>query len=362
VHCYFIILVCCLCRCLLTPPLRFTLAFIVCCVAIHVIVDSLLHADEDDDVTTRSHFPANAPCQSNVPKKVVPSVLHSPRLERELVRGTSLCPSLRRPLPDTGRTNSRWQYQNTKHGSIIVYSAFYDDRVTDIVTPSIRALGIASLEETNKTVFCQVWFEEYPTPYVIQAESNVIGRKRGYNLNDHTYVQYLFSCRLPGIDPVPTHVSLIATDQCSNSTMYVPIERPVRSEPDHEFGICVAIAFGSIPLADFVEWTEVNRMFGVTEVNIYDAGMVNMSTVFDYYAKQGLLRVHSMPPPVPVRRRSTVSQSSSPSELKQVYLTKNCSDWFIRYNIIDTTQCIKLRTVLIGLFDITLSTQRNVFN
>jgi len=275
------------CRCLF--PITLT------CIVFLSLIGPLLDGNDDDDVTP---FPDD---QYEISaRKKNHYALHSSRLDRDLGHGMSHCFSLRRPLADTGRTNSRWQYQNAKNASIIIYSAFYDDRVTDIVTPFIRALGIASRELRNASLFCHIWYEDYEQPYVTRAESTTIGRQGGYALSNGRYLQQMFSCRLPGIDPVPTHVSLVATDQCSNSTMYVPVERPVRSEPDHEFGICVAIAFGSVPLAEFVEWIEVNRMFGVTEVNIYDAGMVNMSTVFDYYTKQELLRVHSMPPPVPL--------------------------------------------------------------
>jgi len=68
--------------------------------------------------------------------------------------------------------------------------------------------------------------------------------------------------------------------------------------------VCVAIAFGRIPTPVFVEWMELTWMLGVREFNVYDAGMVNMSDVFDYYTRRGWLRVHHMPPPVPARTSS----------------------------------------------------------
>jgi len=39
-------------------------------------------------------------------------------------------------------------------------------------------------------------------------------------------------------------------------------------------------------------------MLGAREFNVYDAGMVNMTDVFDFYTRRGWLKVHPMPPPV----------------------------------------------------------------
>ena len=125
-------------------------------------------------------------------------------------------------------------------------------------------------------------------PYVTSAVLNVTGRKTGYKLNNVTLVQVLFSCRLPSDEPRPTHVSFTAAFPCIQSTILLPVKRPFRSEPEHLFGACVAISFGTVPVPVFVEWIELNRMLGVSEFNVYDAGMVNMSNVFKYYTNQVL--------------------------------------------------------------------------
>jgi hypothetical protein len=186
---------------------------------------------------------------------------------------------------------------------IVVYSAFYDDRPAVGVTPWIRILGVAKL--ANTTHYCHVWYPGCDAPYVTQTITNTSGRDSGYVINGVRYIQSLFSCRLPGTDPVPSHVSIVP-EQCSTSTIYLPVEKPVRAEPDVEFGACVAIAFGSVPVPVFVEWMEFSRILGITEFNVYDAGMVNMSQVFDYYTRRGWLKVHHMPPPVPELVKPTI--------------------------------------------------------
>jgi len=223
--------------------------------------------------------------------------LRGTRLERDLMRGATACSDVRRPLAGSVRTNGRWQIQDGGNDKLVLYSAFYDDRPAVGVTPWLRIVGVAKLD--SRTHYCHVWYQGCEAPYVTTVVVDVTGRDFGYVINKIRYVQYLFSCRLLSVEPVPSHVSIVV-DRCAQSTVYLPVERPVRAAPDVEFGVCVAIGFGNIPTPVFVEWIELNLtwMLGVREFNVYDAGMVNMSAVFDYYTRRGWLKVHQMPPPV----------------------------------------------------------------
>ena len=211
-------------------------------------------------------------------------------------RNTRQCPDVRPPLANLVSTTGRWQTQDSGDDKLVLYSAFYDDRPAIDSTPWIRVLGVARL--APRTHYCHIWYAEPHGPYVTSVVVSVIGRSHGYIIRGTTYVQYLLSCQLPSAEPVPTHVSVVP-DHCAPSTVYLPVERPVRAEPDIEFGVCVAISFGHIPTPVFVEWIELTWILGVREFNVYDAGMVNMSDVFEYYTRRGWLRVHQMPPPVP---------------------------------------------------------------
>ena len=253
-------------------------------------ISEMMNADDEEMMT----------CFDETKLTETETLYRSVRSYRQLHEGTSRCRDLRRP---TTTSSQPWQRHKTWQHEIVVYSAFYDERPSLGVKVWIRILGVASIS-SNDTIYCHVWYKDCPTPYIATSAVSVIGRGHGYVIDDNRYVQYMFSCLLPGTEPVPSHVSLVATDPCVSSSIFLPVERPIRSQPDHEFGVCVAIAFGNIPLAEFVEWIELNRMFGITEFNIYDAGMVNMSTVFEYYIKQRILRVHQMPPPVAVMRSS----------------------------------------------------------
>lgn len=224
------------------------------------------------------------------------SLFHNSRTYRQLQHGTDLCQQVRRPSMNNGAINY-WHTLETGEQYLAVYSAYFDDRPTLGVTSWIRLLGISN--NTNASFYCHVWYKDCHLPYVVEASLNGLGRTYGYVVNNVSYVQYMFSCRLPGHEPVPSHVSMVFRNPCSAPSFYLPVQRPIRSEPEHEFGVCVAIAFGNVPLAEFVEWMEILRIFGVTEFNVYDAGMTNMSNVFAYYTERGLLKVHQMPPPVP---------------------------------------------------------------
>ena len=273
--------------CRLSTCTLVTLA-IICCV-----ITLLSNVDVDSDgVVVMEAKPIS--CHFDPP--VDEFSLRGTRLERDLVPGTGMCPDVRRPPADSVRTNGRWQTQNSgSDDKFVLYSAFYDDRPAVGATPWIRVLGVAKL--ANRTHYCHVWYAGCEVPYMTTVVVKVTGRDQGYTINKVCYVQYLLSCQLPGTDPVPTHVSVVS-DHCAPSTIYLPIERPVRAEPDIEFGVCVAIAFGHIPAPVFVKWMELTWLLGVREFNVYDAGMVNMSAVFDYYTRRRWLRVHQMPPPV----------------------------------------------------------------
>lgn len=246
------------------------------------------------------------------PNCILPGTERSePKLRQNLDDGFKMCIELQRPSADvTGQRQSKWQRHDSRGNSMVVYSAFYDDRPAVGMAPWIRIQGVASVVDVNTTFYCHVWFDGCQSPFVVQAMGNITGRPQGYVIDTARYLQYMFSCRLPGTEPIPSHVSLVANDQCSTTTIYLPVERSIRSEPDYEFGVCVAIAFGHIPAAEFIEWIELHRLFGVAEFNIYDGGLVNMSSVLDYYSKQGILKVHSMPPPV--LERSSVMSSGRP--------------------------------------------------
>ena len=124
------------------------------------------------------------------------------------------------------------------------------------------------------------------------------GRKV-YNKSVH-YLQYLFSCELPVVHPIPTHVSLVA-NKCGKTTTLLPVQVPARGNPWlDEFAVCVCTVYGSFPPEMVVEWIEANRLFGVMRFHIYDTYLTNNETVkaLEYYVRKNVVMLHKMPPSV----------------------------------------------------------------
>jgi len=237
--------------------------------------------------------PPTAHCETKQPLK-----LHSRHLSKALVDGTNLCPALERPKPEEIQIRHKyWQFDRTDERiEIIIFSAFYDNRPLLQRDVWLRVIGIASIR-SNSSLFCHIWYDEFKSPYVTPTVIDWTGRKSGYRFNKKAYIQIQFSCLLPIDIPSPTHVSVVAS-KCVRATTFMPIQQSVRSHFVHEFGICVPIAFGQISPVGFVEWIEMYKLLGVGEFNVYDSNMVNMTTVFDYYVNNGVLKVHPMPSPV----------------------------------------------------------------
>ena len=227
------------------------------------------------------------------------------------------CPNVSRPSNTTYcSTGNFWHLQKNGKQEIMVYSAIYDDRFAVGIIPVLR-LSVVSNVPKDALVHCYVWYSGVKYPYVTTA--NVVSTGRGEKLFGVHYGQLLYSCELPCSLPIPTHVSL-STTLCGNSNILVPVYVPVRTNFQHEFGICVAIAFGEVDFAIISEWIELHRLFGVTEFNIYNASMsASMNKLFNVYEKTGILRVHQMPPPVPDYSKKG-SKIGSPASLNDCML------------------------------------------
>ena len=215
-------------------------------------------------------------------------------LERLLLKTTLTCSGVFR-TDKISYWNQYWQTWQDETSAIFLYSAFYDDRVVIGNLPVVRILAVTLNAPAD--LFCQIWYDEFDMPFLVKADS--VSSGRGDKFPGYIkYDQFLYSCALPTVLPVPSHVS-IATGSCTNSSFYLPITASKNSTETKDFGICVAIAFGQIPHSHFVEWMEFHRIFGVDEFNIYNGSISSdMNIVFNPYIEKGILRVFPMPPPI----------------------------------------------------------------
>ena len=220
---------------------------------------------------------------------------------RTIQKHLGACNHTARLKPGTSdilRRRTHWQliYENGKEN--LFYSAYFDARDEVGTQPVLRIFGVAS---GKMPLFCQVWYSGFDKPYVALTEYQVNGYL-SYTFNGTRYERLLYTCRLKMAYPRPTHVSL-ASAPCKRSTVLLPI---VVAEPgpwQMEFGICLgSIVFGKVDPFRFVEWVEINRMFGVREVWLYKSTAIEDEEKFDrilnYYVKIGVLRVTDLLPPV----------------------------------------------------------------
>ena len=219
-----------------------------------------------------------------------------------LQRGLSHCPSARRPLDnEVVWVESVWQLQHVGKERIYVYSAYYDDRPAAGVLPSIRVLALSTFRR-DISITCAVWYDGIDGPYVVRATVNYDAGS-GYGFDWQIYREYAYICPLPTSRSVPTDISILGgPNPCPGAGGYstlVPIQRtaPTEHQPI-EFGVCVTAGYGYLKPEVLVEWVELNRMYGVAEMNLYDVWYSeNMTMVFNYYRQLGVLRVHALPHP-----------------------------------------------------------------
>ena len=78
--------------------------------------------------------------------------------------------------------------------------------------------------------------------------------------------------------------------------------------PEHEFGICISVSHGMLTdnnVHGLIEWFEFYKMFGVTEINIYNGTLwmePRSERVLKHYIDSGLLKLHDLNPPMPFKR------------------------------------------------------------
>ena len=237
------------------------------------------------------------------------------QLSRGIVQHAKSCPAIVRPGASWIKYRNRyWQVLVEDNQELFAGSAFYDDRPLVGLLPFVR---IHVVDRISGVMYCQVWYSGRDQPYVTPVIVTSTGR--GEKIDEVSYHQNLYSCALPVSYPLPSHISL-ATDACRNSTMYLPVTTSHRADWQHEFGVCVAIAFGTIATETLVEWIEFHRLMGVTEFNIYDGNLsTNMSGILQYYSDRGVVRVYPMPPPVMDFSKKGV-KLSSPASLNDCML------------------------------------------
>ena len=205
----------------------------------------------------------------------------------------------------TAKHKNVWYTINEDNTEIYIYSAIFDNRTAGGNNPFVRILAIG---RKIQRLFCRLWSPEWS----IAVTAKIAVNGAGHKIDGVFFKQYYFSCILPlGFPFAPTHVSL-STVQCENVSSLIPVILP--ENPgffSHQFGICVPITFWYVDPYRIVEWIEMSRFFGVSEINVYACNVSDITLmILTYFQQEGILKLHDVPPARNGRTRDGVKIAS----------------------------------------------------
>jgi hypothetical protein len=198
-------------------------------------------------------------------------------------------------------TNSNWQSAGyIRWNDTMLFSAFLDTRTINGHKGVVRVFGIADSVAEYGPFHCQLWYKGEKNPLIRRAELSQIGG--GHRIGDSYYIEYLFTC--PGIylkRLTPSHVSIVPSD-CGRAGNLLPVHAPATPKLFRYFGICVPPSpLKHLTALNLIEWLESNRRFGISRVFYYSPPIQSdMKKVFDFYERDGFVKVTKMAPPLTV--------------------------------------------------------------
>ena len=175
--------------------------------------------------------------------------------------------------------------------------AYYDDRPANPDGPNIIMSVVTTLLK-SVSLYCQIWYDGIEEPHIVSPIFYKIPA-RITEIEGRRYSRWTYTCNLPGLLPLPKHVSL-SPGRCENSDIIIPIQVPEVPEQQIEFGSCIVNSYGHIDFGVTAEWFELMKLFGVSEFNICNSSMKpGMGNILRHYKDENLLQVWHWPPPVP---------------------------------------------------------------
>jgi hypothetical protein len=88
-------------------------------------------------------------------------------------------------LSDLHFSNIYWQILETRNGTFSLYSAFLDDRILNILGPTVRILGMINRRNPTQKTFCQIWFDFDKWPVISEVfEYRYIWREKWGNSSE----------------------------------------------------------------------------------------------------------------------------------------------------------------------------------
>ena len=187
-----------------------------------------------------------------------------------------------------------WQFAQLEDNDMYIYSAFYDDRHFLNGKNVLRVFVISTPIASN--VYCQIWKGKYSQPILTVAK--VFKTESGHNLAGTHYDQFMLTCVLETKTLRPKRLFLVWMNRCDQPQNNIKIQYPKSQDnkPKHEVGVCVPITFGKIDPYRIIEWVEMHRFLGVTEINVFHSNVSdNTMAALKYYEREGIIKLFSIP-------------------------------------------------------------------
>ncbi len=182
---------------------------------------------------------------------------------------------------------------------IQVQSAFYNDKPPNKFVRIIAVLSNNTLDDIykeNLNIYCHIWLKATNYAISVPAEVETLSNQ----FQGLFYYFALVSCKVPAMinkldrvlhDPVPSSVSLV-TNVCGISINYMESVHRVNKNKNPDIAMCSRLTTPSLDPVWFIEWVELNRLFGVQIIYL----LVYVPTLTDplvdaikYYEEQGVI-------------------------------------------------------------------------
>ncbi len=204
--------------------------------------------------------------------------------------------------------NKYWQVVNDPYQEIYLYSAFYDDRKA-VVKSHVRIVAI--VQEADTPLFCLLWYRNHLIPDIELVTKMISGPV--VTRNGRRFASYILSCEISTNRCPPEAVSVITTESIVPSTL-MNVHLPEIPAVPFDFGVCVSVSYGYPDPKRIVEWIELHKQWGVSEIVIYNNNLTEtILRVFDYYVRQGVVDLHEAPDCMDINGELTTLLNMSPT-------------------------------------------------
>lgn len=179
--------------------------------------------------------------------------------------------------------NTEWQVlEDLKEAYLL--SAYYDNR-PGLDAPMVRVIGI--FEANISSLFCLHWYstlENQTNPDVVKGELTQIGPYIN-PVTETKYGQFILSCGLAPKKKPPVHVSVVTLNSPRVTTLLL-VQWPIRTDDPIQFGQCMSVLYWDHNPFKVVEWLELQRLFGVGEITVYNNSLDSVtSMILEHYAQ-----------------------------------------------------------------------------